>query len=226
MNRLLTACCCVAVAAAMNSHSAEASMPAAAADRTATAQRRVIVVLGDSLSVSPTPAQSFPAQLHTMLDHDRRGWTVVNAGVHGDTTAGGLRRAERLLRPDVAILVLALGANDGLRGVSLPTLEQNLSRIIEQAQARGIRVLLCGMETPPTRGWDYTLAFHHLFPRLAHTYDVPLVPFLLTGVALVRDMNGPDGVHPNTVGARRIAENVFAHLQPMLDADLPNVPKR
>jgi len=145
-------------------------------------------------------------------------WVVVNAGVSGDTTTGGVRRVEALLGPDVGVLVIALGANDGLRGVAPETVSRNLSSIIEAAQSRDIAVLLCGMETPPTRGWDYTVAFHRIFPATASKYSVPLVPFLLSGVALVPEMNGSDGVHPNAAGARRIAENVWPFLEPLLRA--------
>jgi acyl-CoA thioesterase-1 len=175
-----------------------------------------IVVLGDSLAVSPSPEQGFPARLQQKLDEQSPGWKISNAGVRGDTTTGGRRRLAPLLAADVRLLVVALGANDGLRGVRLATVEDNLSAIITAAQQRGIQVLLCGMETPPLHGWEYTVGFHELFPRLAARYDVPLVPFLLTGVALARDMNLGDGVHPNAAGARVIADNVWPHLEPML----------
>jgi acyl-CoA thioesterase-1 len=127
-----------------------------------------------------------------------------------------LRRLEPLLAGDVGVLVVALGANDGLRGVDVSTVERNLSAIIDAAQGRGIRVLLCGMETLPTHGWDYTVAFHYLFPRLAQQHAVPLVPFLLAGVALAPDMTGPDGFHPNAAGARRIAETIWPYLEPLV----------
>ena len=140
-------------------------------------------------------------------------------GINGDTTSGGVRRVEALLTADVGVLVLALGANDGLRGVPTDVVSRNLSQIIAAAQARGIAVLLCGMETLPTRGWDYLLAFHRIFPDLASRHQVPLVPFLLSGVALVREMNGPDGFHPNTAGAMQIAENVWLYLQRLLRAE-------
>jgi acyl-CoA thioesterase-1 len=178
-------------------------------------------VLGDSLAVSPSEGQSFPAELQRLTDATRPGWTVSNAGISSDTTAGGARRVDRVLTSDVAVLVVALGANDGLGGVPVLTVEANLSSIIAAAQARGMALLLCGMETPPTHGWDYTLAFHQVFPRLAQRHNVPLVPFLLSGVALVREMNGPDGVHPNAAGARRIAQNVWPYLEPLLRASPP-----
>jgi acyl-CoA thioesterase-1 len=173
------------------------------------------VVLGDSLAVSPSPAQAFPAQLQQIIDREGLRWVVVNAGINGDTTASGVRRVEALLT-DVGALVVALGANDGLRGIPTDTVARNLTAIVQAAQMRGIAVLLCGMETVPTRGWDYLLAFHRIYPAIASELPVPLVPFLLSGVALVPEMNGPDGFHPNAAGARRIAENVWPFLQPLL----------
>jgi acyl-CoA thioesterase I len=177
---------------------------------------RRVVVLGDSLAVSPSRAQAFPAQLQVMVERAGLPWAVLNAGISGDTTAGGVQRVEALLAPDVGVLVLALGANDGLRGLPPDNVRRNLSTIIDAAQARSIDVLLCGMETLPTHGWDYMLAFHRLFPAVASEHRVPLVPFLLEGVALVTEMNGPDGVHPNSAGARRIAETVWPALERLL----------
>jgi acyl-CoA thioesterase-1 len=174
-------------------------------------------VLGDSLSVTPSHAESFPAVLQKRIDAAGLLWTLVNAGVSGDTTAGGLRRFESVASAGGDVLVLALGANDGLRGVPLATVEQNLATMIQQAQARGMQVLLCGMETPPANGWNYTIGFHEIFPRLARQFSVPLVPFLLEGVALVREMNGPDGIHPNAAGAARIADTIWRYLEPMLE---------
>jgi acyl-CoA thioesterase-1 len=139
-----------------------------------------------------------------------------NAGVNGDTTARGVARMEATLTSETAILILELGANDGLRGVEIAEIERNLSGIIERAQARGIRVLLCGMETPPFRGLNYSLEFHRLYPRLAARYAVPSVPFLLEGVALNPDLNGDDGIHPNAAGARLIAETVWPYLEPLI----------
>jgi acyl-CoA thioesterase-1 len=175
-----------------------------------------VLVLGDSLAVSPSRTEAFPAELQKRVDSTSRGWTVKNAGVSGDTTAGGLRRFDQALTADTRVLVLELGANDGLRGVDISSVEQNLSTMIERAQGRGIKVLLCGMETPPFNGWNYTVDFHRLFPRLAQKYDVALVPFLLEGVALNPDMNGGDEIHPNAAGAKRIAETVWPYLEPLV----------
>jgi acyl-CoA thioesterase-1 len=183
---------------------------------TAFGPTRRVVVLGDSLAVSPSRSESFPSVLEARIGRERLPWTVTNAGINGDTTSGGLLRIEGLLRDDVGVLVLELGANDGLRGVPLATIEQNLARMSELAQGRGLGVLLCGMETPPTRSIDYTLQFHSIYPRLSQRFGIPLVPFLLQGVALVSAMNGPDGIHPNAAGARRIAETVWPYLEPLL----------
>lgn len=177
---------------------------------------RHVVVLGDSLAVSPSRSQSFPAVLQARLDAAHPGWTIRNESVSGDTTAGGVRRVEAALTAETRILVLELGANDGLRGIEIATIERNLATIIERAQARGIRVLLCGMETPPLRGWNYSLEFHRLFPRLAARYGIPLVPFLLEGVALNPEFNGDDTIHPNAAGARLIAETVWPYLEPLV----------
>ena len=176
-----------------------------------------MLVLGDSLAVSPSPGESFPAELQKRLDSTARGWTVNNAGVSGDTTSGGLRRFEQALTADTRVLVLELGANDGLHGVDISAIEKNLSTMIERAQARGIKVLLCGMETPPFNGFNYTVDFHRLFPRLAQKYNVAFVPFLLEGVALNPDLNGNDEIHPNAAGAKRIADTVWPYLQPLVE---------
>jgi acyl-CoA thioesterase-1 len=175
-----------------------------------------IAVLGDSLAISPSRAEGFPAVLQSRLASRRLPWEVTNFGVRGDTTSGGRRRLEEVLEVKPDILIVALGANDGLRGVPIATLRQNLSDIIERAQARGSRVLLCGMEAPPIHGWNYMVAFHQVFPDLARTYDVPLVPFLLAVVALNPEMNGDDLIHPNAAGARQIAETIWPHLEPLV----------
>ena len=179
---------------------------------------RTVVVLGDSLAVSPSRGESFPAVLEQRIQRAGLPWTVVNAGISGDTTEGGAARIGTLLGGDVGVLVLALGANDGLGGVPVARVEQNLSAIIEAAEERGVKVLLCGMETLPTHGWSYMQAFHEVFPRVSARHDVPLVPFLLTGVALVPELNGPDRMHPNAAGARRIADNVWPHLERLLQS--------
>jgi acyl-CoA thioesterase I len=172
--------------------------------------------LGDSLAVSPSRAEGFPAELERRMNAQQPGWVVGNAGVSGDTTTGGLRRFDQAVVDGTRILILELGANDGLRGVDIATVERNLSTMIERAQSRSIRVLLCGMETPPIHGWNYSVDFHQLFPRLARKYNIPLVPFLLEGVVLNPDLNGDDEIHPNAAGAQRIAETVWPYLRSMI----------
>jgi acyl-CoA thioesterase I len=175
-----------------------------------------VLVLGDSLAISPSSSQNFAVELQARLRSVNPAWTVVNAGMRGDTTAGGLARADYWLGGSPQILILALGANDGLRGINAASVEQNLAVIIERAQARGIGVLLCGMQAPPLWGWDHARAFQAVFPRLAARFQVPLVPFLLDGVMLNSTMNGPDGIHPNAAGARTIANLVWPYLEPLV----------
>jgi acyl-CoA thioesterase I len=213
IRRIAASYCLGSVVLSATNASAEAPPSAM---RLATPSQGRIVVLGDSLAVSPSKAESFPAQLQKRLKKTGVQWTVTNAGVNGDQTAGGLRRFNAALPPDTRILILELGANDGLRGVEISAIEKNLSTMIERAQSRNVKVLLCGMIVPPRFGWDYTVAFHGLFPRLAAKYNVPLVPFLLDGVALKADMNMPDGIHPNAAGAERIADTVWPYLQPLV----------
>jgi len=184
---------------------------------------RRIVVLGDSLAVSPSRTDAFPARLQERLDAAYPGWLVGNEGIGGDTTSDGLQRLDRVLSEDTAILILELGANDGLRGTPIDTIEANLSAIVERVRAQGITVLLCGMETPPWKGWNYTLEYHRLFPRLAARYEIPLVPFLLDGVALNPELNGDDLIHPNASGARRIADTVWPHLERLVVASAAKV---
>jgi len=214
--RLRAFACLVATCLVAACGGATPAAPTAAATTPIVKQ---VVVLGDSLAVTPSMSESFPAVLQTRIAGSALPWMVMNAGVSGDTTSDGMSRYLSLLRSDVGVLVLELGANDGLQGLDVSAMERNLNSMVEAAQSRGIRVLLCGMETPPLRSLGYTLAFHDVFPRVAHRYNVPLVPFLLTGVALIPEMNGPDGIHPNAAGARRIADNVWPYLEPMLRAN-------
>ena len=177
-----------------------------------------IVVLGDSLASGRGIGtdKAFPAVLQRMLDGEGLEYEVVNAGVSGDTSGRALRRYERLLEKSVRILVVELGANDGLRGVPVDEVKNNLGRIIESAQTRGITVLLCRMEALPMFGWDYTVAFHKAFDELGRKYDVPLVPFVLMNVIGNRDLMQRDRAHPNEAGARAIADNIWPYLKPLL----------
>jgi acyl-CoA thioesterase I len=186
-----------------------------AAGRPRAADTLKIVALGDSLTSGHGigTSQAYPAVLERSLREANLPFTVVNHGVSGDTTAGGVRRIEAALAENPDILILALGANDGLRGVPVPAVRRNLEQAIEAAQARGVRVLLCGMDALPLYGWQYTMDFHQIYPELAAKYNVPLVPFLLAGVVANQAMLLPDMVHPNAAGARAIAANISPYLQ-------------
>ena len=179
-----------------------------------------IVALGDSLTSGHGLGRNhaYPAVLEASLREAGLPAAVVNHGVSGDTTAGGVRRLEAALADKPQILIVALGANDGLRGVPVATVRRNLEQIIGGAQARGISVLLCGMDALPLYGWQYTVDFHNLYPELAKKYGVPLVPFLLTGVVANQTMLLPDMIHPNIAGAKAIASNIWPYLQPLAAA--------
>ena len=192
---------------------------AAAADSSVKAASKPrIVFLGDSLTagLGLAPEQSYPALLQRKLDANGYRYEVVNAGVSGDTSAGGLRRLDWSLEGDVKVLVVALGGNDGLRGLSPPDMKANLTAIVDRARQRGITVILAGMEAPPNYGADYTRQFRDVYLDLAKTYDVRLVPFLLQGVAGMSGLNQADGIHPNARGAQLVADLVWSALEPVL----------
>jgi acyl-CoA thioesterase-1 len=178
----------------------------------------LVVALGDSLTAGfrLRPEEAYPGVLQSRLAAAGYSYRVVNAGVSGETSTDIARRFDRSVPAGTDVLILAAGANDGLRGVPVETLRRNLAAMIEKAQSRGIRVLLCGMETPPYRGWAYTLDFHDVYPDLSKRYNVPLVPFLLTGVVGVPEYNLGDRVHPNARGASVIARNMWPYLEPLL----------
>lgn len=177
-----------------------------------------IVFLGDSLTagLGLDQNQAYPALIQRKLDEAGLKYRVVNAGVSGDTSAGGLSRLDWALEGDVRVMVVALGGNDGLRGLPADELRRNLSTIIERAQARHIDVVLAGMEAPPNFGQSYTDAFHQVYPDLAAQYRVPLIPFLLKDVAGLERLNQRDGIHPTPEGARIVADTVWTALQPIV----------
>jgi acyl-CoA thioesterase-1 len=180
-----------------------------------------IVILGDSLTagLGLPIAQAFPSRLQRHLQDEGLNYTIVNAGVSGDTSAGGLSRLDWALDGDVRILVIALGGNDGLRGLPIAQLTRNLSEIIERAQARGVKVVLAGMEAPPNYGLNYTLDFHKVYPALAKKYRVALVPFLLERVGGISELNQADGIHPTAEGAQIVADTVWGVLKPLIEDD-------
>lgn len=176
--------------------------------------------LGDSLTAGygVAPNQAYPALLEQLLSNNNRNVRIINAGLSGSTTASGADRYRWLKRshglPDV--LLLALGANDGLRGQSLLEAKSNLSAVIQQAKEDGVKVLLAGMRIPNNYGKSYTSAFSNMFINLATEHEIPLIPFLLEGIALNPKFNLPDGIHPNVMGHSKIAETVHQHLKPLL----------
>jgi acyl-CoA thioesterase-1 len=178
-----------------------------------------IVFLGDSLTegLGLEETEAFPHLVADKLAADGINHVrIINAGVSGSTSASGLSRMQWYVRSRPDLLVLSLGANDGLRGLSIDEMKNNLARTIEFAQANGISVILTGMLVPPNMGPEYSAAFAAVFPDLAAQYGIPLMPFLLEDVAAVPELNQADGIHPNVEGARVVADNVYAFLKPYL----------
>ncbi len=178
----------------------------------------VVVALGDSLTAGLGVAadEAFPARLEARLKTEGYAYRVVNAGVSGDTTAGGLRRVDWVLRARPEVVIVALGANDGLRGQDPRAMHGNLDEIVARLQAAGARVLLAGMRLPPNYGGDYAKEFEAVFPAVARRAKVALVPFLLDGVAGVPHLNQADGIHPTAAGQQAIADHLWPYLRPLL----------
>ena len=184
----------------------------------AAAEERVIVAVGDSLTAGfgVAPEEAWPARIEVRLQREGHPYRVVNAGVSGDTSAGGLRRVDWVLRARPEVAIVALGANDGLRGQPPAETRANLAAIVERLQAAGARVLLCGMRLPPNYGAERAREFAGIFAEVARRARVPLMPFLLDGVAADPRLNLPDGIHPNAAGHRIVAERIWPVLVPLL----------
>jgi acyl-CoA thioesterase-1 len=194
----------------------QSTPPVPGPDRTS---QSAIVAFGDSLTAGYGIGldEAYPARLQEILDREGYSFEVVNAGVSGDTTASGVRRLDWVLEGrEVSVLILALGANDGLRGLPPAEMKKNLASIIEAAKSRGVQVLLAGFTAPPEQKDRYVREFVSVYPELAQEHGVALMPFLLQDVAGRSSLNQADGRHPSGEGARIIAENVFAHLRPLL----------
>jgi acyl-CoA thioesterase I len=178
-----------------------------------------IVALGDSLTagLGLPRDQAYPAVLQRRLQEDGIALDVINAGVSGDTSADGLRRANWALEGDVRLLIVALGANDGLRGLPPSQMKANLQSIIHRARQRAIPVLLVGMEAPPNYGEQYVASFRQVFQDLARENKVTFVPFLLDGVAGIPDLNQSDGIHPTSAGAARIADHLWPAVKTLIE---------
>ena len=194
-----------------------ASAPSAGA-----AAAKTVVVLGDSLAAGYglDRTEAFPALLQRKVNELGLRFQVVNAGVSGDTSAGGLRRLDWLLKRPVNVLVIELGGNDGLRGLSATALKQNLQSIIERTRAKypGVKIVLAGMKMPSNFG-EYATQFERVYSELAKEENVALVPFLLEGVGGQPALNLPDGIHPTAEGQKVLAENVWRVLKPVLEKE-------
>jgi acyl-CoA thioesterase-1 len=179
---------------------------------------QIIVAFGDSLTSGPglDARETYPALLERRLREADYNYRVINSSVSGDTSGEALHRLGDALTPSPAIMIVALGINDGLRGMSTAALESNLSTIVERAKSKDAKVLLCGMEAPPVHGLGYTVEFHRIYSRVAERYGIPLVPFFLINVAGRPNLNLSDGVHPNAAGHRIIADTLWPYLEPML----------
>jgi acyl-CoA thioesterase-1 len=179
---------------------------------------RVIAALGDSLTAGLGVAadEAYPARLEARLRREGYAYRVVNAGASGDTTAGGLRRVDWVLRAKPEIVIVALGANDGLRAQSPRAMRDNLAAIVARLQAAGARVLLAGMRLPPNYGAEYTKEFQAVFSEVARGAGVAFMPFLLDGVAADPRLNQPDGIHPTAAGHQVIADHLWPYLRPLL----------
>jgi acyl-CoA thioesterase-1 len=195
---------------------ADVRKPVDAAEMT----RPRVVFLGDSLTAGYGLAreQAVPALIQARMDREGFDYEVINAGVSGDTSAGGLSRLEWSLTGPVRVLVVELGGNDGLRGLPVASLRDNLDVIITRAKSRGISVLLTGMEAPPNYGAAYTEEFRAVFRDLARQHAIAFVPFYLEHVAGIPRLNLADGIHPNPEGARIVQETIWRALQPLLAA--------
>lgn len=181
---------------------------------------KILVVLGDSLSAGfgVDPSEAWPARIQEKIRDAGLPWRLVNAGLSGDTSAGGLRRLDWILRRPVDALLLELGSNDGLRGLPLEATRTNLQVVIERTRAKypNVRIVLAGMKMPENLGEAYTRQFESLYRDLAQSHQATLIPFLLDGVGGRPELNLPDQIHPNAEGHRRVATNVWKVLQPVL----------
>jgi len=180
--------------------------------------RPKLVAFGNSLTSGlGVPAEdAYPAQLQRRLDEAGFRYRVINAGISGDTTAGGLRRVRWILNSKPTLVILELGGNDGLRGLSLAETKRNLELIIEQLQQASVTVVLAGMKLPPNYGQEYTQGFEAIYPALARRYRLKLIPFFLDGIAGKTELNQADGIHPTADGYRIIVGNLFESLKPLL----------
>ena len=181
----------------------------------------VLVALGDSLTAGYglVAADAFPVRLESALRKAGKRVRVINAGVSGDTTAGGRARLDRVLAEEPDAAIVQLGANDALRGIDPEEASENLAVILQTLKKRGVRVLLAGMLAPPNLGDRYARAFNAIYPALAAAHDALLYPFFLDGVAANPELNQADGVHPTAEGVERIVKGIFPYVIRVIDAE-------
>jgi acyl-CoA thioesterase-1 len=201
-----------------NKQSAADQQSAAKTDTAQTSTKKTVLFFGDSLTAGyglDDPADAFPGVIQQKIDSLGMPYTVVNAGVSGETTAGGLGRIDWILKQKVDVFVLELGANDGLRGIPVKETIQNLQAIIDKVKAKypAAKILLAGMQVPPSMGNDYVTGFKAVFPQLAGKNKIALVPFLLQGVGGNPKLNQADGIHPTAEGAKIVGDNVWTVLK-------------
>jgi acyl-CoA thioesterase I len=186
----------------------------------ATPLTKTVLFLGDSITAGygVDPSQAYPAIIQNKIDANGWRFRVINAGQSGDTSAGGLGRLEWLLKNRIDVLVLELGANDGLRGLPVDNTKKNLQAIIDRTRERypQVKIIIAGMKLPPNWGGDYNRRFEAMFSELAKKNKAPLVPFVLEGVGGVRDLNLPDAIHPTAEGHKLVAANVWKVLEPVM----------
>lgn len=190
------------------------------ATNAARAATKTALFYGDSITAGYglDPDEAYPALIQKKIEAAGLDWRVVNAGLSGETTSGGLRRLDWILRQRVDLFVLALGGNDGLRGVSPATTRENIQAMVDRIRARypDVIVVIAGMQMPTSMGPDYTHAFRQIFPEIAAANKLPLVPFLLEGVGGIPELNQPDQIHPTARGQVIVAENVWQVIKPLL----------
>lgn len=185
-----------------------------------TSDKPKILAFGDSLTAGfgLTEKESYPYLLQQKLEADGYDYEVLNLGVSGETSYGGLERVDWALEQEnIEILILELGANDLLRGLPVKKMKENLGTIIKKAKEKDIKVLLCGMLAPDTMGEQYQRDYVMAFPDLAKEYDVEFMPFILENVAMEKNLNQADGIHPNAKGSKIMTQNIYEYLKPMLE---------
>ncbi len=199
---------------------ARRSPPAAPAAAPASEREPVVVFLGDSLTagLGVDEDEAYPALIEERLAADGHPARVVNAGVSGDTSAGGVARLDWILSQHPDVVVVGLGANDGLRGLPLEATETNLREIVHRVRGDGAQVILLGMKIPPSYGPDYSGRFEAMYPEIARDLHVPLVPFLLAGVAARPALNQADRIHPNARGHEKLAKTVYPYVEEAVEA--------